>query len=484
MSAATTLVFVLARVQPADAGAEPVADAEVRAPRGYDGPLAGDAAPADPDLVDPVVPDGPLAPRPADAATASPRPPAADVMIPSDGAMVRGSTDDLALVMPTLLAEVDARKLANTAEGYDGFAIGRFRMGMRAQPTAWLSAVGTVEFIGGEHPYLLDGFLAFRPRAWLGLTLGYAKPPLFASFRQEPVHTMPFPDRSVVVTSMFLRRDVGAEIQLRPERAPIEAIIRIGNGTASIASNDDRYPTGYAAIDLVLGRAWVGGHNRTYGLRLGASGMAESTRQRDGLSGATQWGFVFWRPTPVIGRRVVGEGHLIAYLGPVRVTAEAAVASEARARDDDGNPDTPRRTQDDTVTWGATAEVAWVVVGGRREVGRAPRVPTRGDGSWSGGAFEIAGRFDRLALGRNADDVRNGGAIGGAGVVKWWPVDFLSVAAEANVLRYDTAPVESPDRTLTWMAMVRTSVFWGYPGQSNAVGKRWLGRLAKPRRRP
>jgi len=99
---------------------------------------------------------------------------------------------------------------------------------------------------------------------------------------------------------------------------PLEAAVRVGNGSESVLGNDNPFPAGYASLDLVLGRAQSArAHEHdTYGLRLGAAGFIEDASDRDGIIGTTPLGFVFFRPVIVHGRRLVGEAHTIVSLGP------------------------------------------------------------------------------------------------------------------------------------------------------------------------
>jgi len=230
----------------------------------------------------------------------------------------------------------------------------------------------------------------------------------------------------------------------------------------------------------VLGRAWVGGRSRTLGLRLGAAGMVDDAEERAGIGGTTSVGFPFFRAPPVQGLRMVGEAHAIGYVGPVRLMAQGALARESRAMDDDGNPDTPPVGLPDMVAWGVMGEVAWVVLGGPRQVGQAPTLREAAGAPWRGGALEVAGRFDRLAVGRAADDVAAGGATGGSLAVKWFPTEFLSAALTSEVLRYDRGPLETPDRTLSWTLLLRLSAYWGLGGARRPSPAKALerGRLA------
>ncbi|WP_224373026.1 porin [Hyalangium versicolor] len=363
---------------------------------------------------------------------------------------------------PTVLTEIDYRVFPSVLEGNSGFALAHFRPGVLLAPTDWFRAVGTVEF-AGEYASILDAFMALRATPWAEFSIGYSKPPLFPSFIYEADASLPFPDRAPVITSFQIRRDLGADVHFTPRSIPLEGWLRVGNGTGSALGNDNALPAGYASIELVLGRAWVGAaaEQRTFGLRLGSSGFIESAGDRDGITGQTPLGFLYYRPIVVSGLRGVVAGHAIAYAGPLRLTVEGATARESRSRDDDGNPATPRIDLPTVRSHGLTAEVAWVLQGRPRQVGVAPRGIARQDGAWGGGAVELAARYDGLWLGHGARDVRAGGSQGGALALKWWPTDFLTAALAGYVTHYDFGPVEEPDRLWSWGVIARTSFFWG-----------------------
>ncbi len=363
---------------------------------------------------------------------------------------------------PTLLVEADYRVYPSELEGNTGFALARVRPGLVLEPAPWLQAVTTVE-LADEHPAVLDAAVRLRAAEWAEVTAGYSKPPLFASYVHEPVHVLPFPDRAPVVAAFRVRRDVGVGLQLRPRSVPLEGALRVGNGAGSALGNDNALPAATALLDLVLGRAWVGSTSRTrrYGLRLGAGALVESPRDRDGIVGKTPLGFTYFRPIVVSGPRVVGEGHAVGYAGPVRMTVEGALAREERSRDDDGNPSTPRRALPSVSSYGVTAELAWVLVGQAREVGRAPG----GAGFAEAGALELAARYDGLWLGRGARDVRAGGSQGGAVAMKWWPAPFLAASVASYLTRYDVPPLEAPRERWSWGALTRLSAFWGLSGR-------------------
>ena len=384
---------------------------------------------------------------------------------------------------PTLLAEVDYRVYPHELEGNVGFALARLRPGLVLAPTSWMRAVATVEF-AGENPAILDSFVRLRAAKWAEFTIGYSKPPLFASFAYELEHLLPFPDRSSVVSTFGVQRDVGVDVHVSPESIPFEGWLRIGNGTGSALGNDNALPAAYGLFDLVLGRAWTARHPEPHdtGLRLGVSGLAEKARDRDGLSGHTPLGFVYYRPIVVSGVRLVGEAHAIGYLGALRLTLEGAIAREERDRDDDGNPATPRVSLPSLSSYGLGAELAWTILGTPRQVGIGPRareakpvVPAESDpaattpepssSKWNGGALEVAVRYDGLFLNRRAEDVRRGGSHNGGLALKWWPVDFMTATVASYLTRYEDPPIEEPAEKWSWGLVGRIGFFWGIGAQ-------------------
>ncbi len=362
---------------------------------------------------------------------------------------------------PTLLGEADYRVYAREEEGDIGFALSRLRPGLVLEPASWFRAVVAIEFVG-EYPSILDAYVELSPTTWLDVHVGYAEPPLFTS-RYEPIHTLPFPDRAPVVTAFGIERDLGVDVHLSPRQVPFEGWFRLGNGPGSPLGNDNPLPAGYALLDLVLGRAWCRSARdaRTFGLRIGAAGMIEISRDRDGVHGVTPLGFVYYRPTVVSGRRVVATAHAVGYAGPLRLTLEGASAEESRSRDNDGNPDTARTQLPALRSEGLTAELAWVLRGRARDVGVAPRGVTAEGEVLRGGALEIAVRYDDMRLGRGAPGVTPGGLRGGAASLKWWPTHFFAVTLAGYSMRYVIPPIETPGTLTSWGVIARSSFFWG-----------------------
>jgi phosphate-selective porin OprO/OprP len=200
-------------------------------------------------------------------------------------------------------------------------------------------------------------------------------------------------------------------------------------------------------------------------MRVGAAGVYEKVEARTSVRAAHPLGYVYAPGVPIAGPRAVGTGHAIGYIGPARLTFEAAIAREARIGDLDGDPLTPDEAK--TAVWagGLTAEVAVVVLGEQREVGLPPGATP---GAWRGGAIEIAGRFDGMAVNRHAEDVEPGGSLGGAMALRWWPIDLLSLSLAGYGLRYDRPPSDQPDRQWSWGLLLRLGVYWGLAVGSDA----------------
>lgn len=368
-------------------------------------------------------------------------------------------------VWPTLLAEIDGKVHADQTEGKNGFALGRFRLGLRGQPLPWLGFTGAVEMVS-DKPGLLDAFVVLTPVEGVRFDVGYAKAPLVSSFITEPVHAMAFPDRAPMVGSFRTRRDLGIGLLVARREVPLELRLRVGNGGGGILANDDQHMASYAGLDLVLGRARVGGRGKFLGLRVGGAGLYERVDARTSVRAQHPLGYVYAPGVPIAGPRAVGTGHVIGYIGPARLTFESAIAREARIGDLDGDAATPDEAKTAVWSGGLTAELAVVVLGEPREVGLPPAA-TRG-GGWRGGVIEIAGRFDGMAVNRHAEDIAPGGSLGGAVAVRWWPIDLTSLSLAGYGVRYDHPPIDQPDRQWSWGLLVRLGVYWGLPVGSDA----------------
>ncbi|MFY1830764.1 hypothetical protein ACN47A_32945 [Myxococcus fulvus] len=367
-------------------------------------------------------------------------------------------------VKPTLVGELDYRQHGSDVEGFDGFTLARLRLGAEARPLPWLVARGVAEW-AQEKPALIDAFVAMT----LGdvrLSLGLNKTPLFPSAHDENLQARAIPELSGLAQSFWARRDLGLELRWSPSHLPVETWVRVGNGSRSPLGNDNQLPALDARVDGRWGRS-AGKPESFWGVRVGAGAHVESAYDRAGIGGIGAQGFVYYRPPPVSGSRTVAEAHARLDVGPVRVAAESAAAWERRSRDTDGNPDTPREALPRLESQGASLEVSWVVWGKPRDDGPTwPRadedstqaLQTLREGRIPRGALEVAGRVERLWLGRGAPDVQTGGATSGALAVRWWTTSFLGVGVAGYVQRYDTAPLEDPDRRNSWLVLARTTV--------------------------
>ncbi len=269
------------------------------------------------------------------------------------------------------------------------------------------------------------------------------------------------PGRSAVVNELRVRRDVGVEARFVPRRAPIEAIVRLGNGATDLRENDNQTPTGYAALDLVLGRAWVGGHNQFYGLRLGAAALLDDRSSHDSITAVTPLGYAYTPAVVAEGLRTIVTTHAISHVGPVRLVVEGGFVQEGRVDDPDGDPATPTIELDPVRHWALTGELAWVVRGPRREFDGRPEVASVLDRPWTGGALELAARGDRFWVNYGAADLARTGGTSIGLALKWWPTPFLSLVGYGDATIFDAAPVATPGRGWGWNAMLRASLYWG-----------------------
>lgn len=405
------------------------------------------------------------APAPASPPASTPAPALAPLPVP---APAPEAMPDLRYwkqwpVWPTLLSELDGQLVASETEGKNGFALGRFRLGLRGQPLPWLGFTGTIEW-ASEKPGVLDAFVVLTPIEGVRFDVGQAKAPLFSSFVIEPVHAVPFPDRAPVVNSFRTRRDMGIGLTIARREVPLEARVRIGNGGGLLA-NDDPHMAVYGALDLVLGRARTGGRGEFLGLRAGVAGLYERVGTRTSVRAVHPLDYVYAPGVAIGGPRAVGTTSVIGYIGPARLTFEGAIAREARIGDLDDDPTTPREAKTAVWSGGLTSELAVVVLGEPREVGLPPAAER---GPWRGGVVELAGRFDAMAITRHAEDLTPQGSLGGAAVVRWWPVDLASLSLAGYGLRYDHPPADQTDRQWSWGLLLRLGVYWGLQTGSDA----------------
>ncbi|ADO69014.1 conserved uncharacterized protein [Stigmatella aurantiaca DW4/3-1] len=374
------------------------------------------------------------------------------------GVLLSGQAMAEPLFSPLLVGELDYRVHSTEVEGFTGFALGRFRLGGALRPTERFLAVGSVEW-ALEKPLLTDALVLFTPVEGIHLSLGYGKTPLFASAKDVAVEALSIPELSLPVRALWPQRDLGLEAQFSPKTLPLEAWLRVGNGSRSSLGNDNAAP----AVDVRLDSLWGGASpaaapDTSWGLRLGGGVHAEDAFDRAGIGGTTPTGFLFYRPVPVSGWRWVTEAHAVFWSGPLQVTAEGGVAWEQRSRDTDGNPQTPRETLPGIRAQGGAVEVSWLVRGKRRPARGWPVVPSEGEGMGIQGAVEVAGRVERLVAGLGASDVQTGGSGGGALAVRWWATDFVGAGVAGYYLRYDHPPIEAPDRRDSWLVLSRVTV--------------------------
>ncbi len=357
-------------------------------------------------------------------------------------------------VTPVAIAELDYRRYAHEVEGFDGFSLARARLGLKAQLTPTLRAMIWGEWVLRETPYVLDAFVAWRFAPSWELTVGLSRSVLFQTGRIDAQEMLPIPERSTLVRALWPNRTLGVELWHHSTSLPLDAWLRIGNGTGTLYGNDTTLPTGEARVDFVLGRTRDGEHrDDRYGLRVGVGGSFGTVFDRAGIGLRTVSGFVFDRAPVVSGTRWLAEAHLLGNAGPVQLLVEAGFARESRERDDDGNAATPRVALPAVESGGVSTELSWMIVGAHR----APRVwPGSGDRRW--GAIEVAGRYERIYTHAAAADVDPSGAHVGAASVRWWAPRWVTVGVAGYAYAYDRPPVEEPGETSSWVVMMRAGL--------------------------
>lgn len=355
------------------------------------------------------------------------------------------------------LVEGDYRYHSSEAEGYAGLALRRARMGARAQPLPWLGFQLVGEYARAAAG-VLDAFASARANDTFEVNAGFFRAPTMPSGRDDRVFALPVPERAMTVAALWPGRDLGVELHWTP-RLPVEVWARFGNGSGNPLGPENGMPTGSLRVDVAFGRAHAHGpRDGFWGLRVGAAALVGEALDRAGVAGVTPLGFTFYRPVPIEGLRATATGHVRAWVGPVQLSVEGGVARDERSRDDDGNPATPRAPLAPVLTWGAVAEVAWMLTGHRRVAGEWPH---HDHASWAPrwfGALELAARVERLSLGVGAPDVLPGGAWGAAAALRWWANRWSALSLAGYVHAYDRAPLEAPDVTAAWSVLLRGTV--------------------------
>jgi phosphate-selective porin OprO/OprP len=380
---------------------------------------------------------------------------------------------------PYFMMETDALVHSAVVEGENGFAIRRLRLGLEATPVPWLTAVAIVEYASGVEPnvHIWEGYLDVTPWGPLHLSFGFRRTPLFHIAKDELFEAMAVPELPVAVRAFWPDVDLGFEAHyLASGRAPIEAWLRVGNGSGTPLGNDSNELAYEGRIDLVLGRPRLLAHcgrkpalpadglrpeaeacNDFFGLRVGVGGHVGTLQNESGVEGTTADDYVFFRPVTVNGLQSIGEGHVAAWLGRLTLDVEGAYVNEQRGQNAANGALVPLASVD---SWGGFAEVAYMIAG-------TPRVP----GGWpnqspwntvpSASGLEVAGRFDYVEFDHGASDVTGGGAKGGELAVRWWATRFLALSVAGYYLRYDVAPIEEPTQLNSWLALARATFHWG-----------------------
>jgi phosphate-selective porin OprO/OprP len=359
---------------------------------------------------------------------------------------------------PVLIADVDARLYGSQDEGYNGFNFTRARVGLRASAFDLLDVV----LIGrwdGDDPGLFEGYIAAHLPKGLLLEAGYARSPLFVSGRDELEAWLPLQERSVTANALWPGRELGLMAAWAPTFAPVQAWLRVSNGSTNALGNDNSSVAFDARVDVTLGRQRVGADaNRFTGLRLGVGARYDpDVYDTLAVHGTTAGDFIFWRAPIVSGQRVVLEGHLIGDLGPLELRVEGGWAKERRSRDTDGNPLTPREQLASVQSGGLSAELAWRVLGAPRLPGTWPGGTKLTPDGWRDGALELAARVERLWLGVGAPDVESGGTTAFGAAARYWTQWGVGASLGAYGYTFDTAPIETPGRTATWLVLARVT---------------------------
>jgi hypothetical protein len=101
-----------------------------------------------------------------------------------------------------------------------------------------------------------------------------------------------------------------------------------------------------------------------------------------------------------------------------------------------------------------------MVIGQPRQVGRVLMVEAQKEKSF--GQFELGIRYDRLDLGKGANDVKDGGSEGGSFLMKWFWENYMSISFDLYYTRYVFAPIEEATTLSSLGFWIRNSIYWGF----------------------
>lgn len=373
-------------------------------------------------------------------------------------------------VAPTALMQLDFQASPQEEEN-TGFSLQRFRIGAYSQPADWMFALAQIQFDSAdEGPAVLDAYARVGPWHGLRLTAGYSRSPLFVSARNELDGMAPFPELSLPAKALWPNRDLAIEAHYAPDRFPLEAWLRFGNGNPTPNEND--LGNAFAVtgrVDATMGRGRVDARgDETFGLRVGASAVIDmASYDRAGIGGTTASGFEFYRPTVVSGTRRIFEAHALAYFGAVRVLVEAGGAIEDRAPA--GKSFAPALSR------GLSAEIAWMITGEKRSSSVWPVRAAKSPFSFDHPAIEIAARGERLDAGVGMPDYARGGATGASVAANAYLNAMLGFTLAGYYDRYDTAPIEEPTRLDSWLVQARLTIYLNPPPLGAHASRPLLG---------
>jgi phosphate-selective porin OprO and OprP len=360
---------------------------------------------------------------------------------------------------PTFMSQIDYDSHATEPATFNGFELARLRLGLRANPVPWFSAVASFEYSHGSVTPFESYVEAVAARSW-HRSVGFRRTPLFHTAKDELIEALPIPELSLPARALWPGVDLGAEVHYTPETVPVEAWLRFGNGSDSVQGNDGPNPTFDGRTDLVLGRARPDTQG-FWGLRVGVGGHAKNRVDATGLTDTTPDGFLFYHAAPTNGWQVITEAHAALWLGRWTATLEAGAAAEQRVVTSTAGVTTqlaPLQTR------GEAFELACMVWGPPRRPGQSgapgvfPNETPFTFAGWRGGSVEVAARIERVDLEADAPDIRPGGAEGGAVSVDWWATPFTALSLAAYDYHFFLAPIEEPSETSFWLVTARATV--------------------------
>ena len=373
---------------------------------------------------------------------------------------------------PTFVFDGDYRVDPHEVEGFDGLSFARAQMGARGDLSPTLSAAGLFDFAAGESVEVIDAWVDWHPNKQLSIAGGYLRSPLFPSARDELIERLPVPELGTMTRALWPGRSLGVSLRWRPDVAPIDVMLKVGNGSSALAGNDTNTPAADVRVDYVWGRTTTrvdygrlddaAERTNPWGIRAGAAAHFDNVDDRPGATGYTAGDYQFYRPAVVSGDRYVAEAHALVQYDALQLLIESGFTKEGRSATTTGDPTKPRTELTAVETYGIAGELSWMVTGDHRVAGAWPLAATSSN-SW--GAVELATRIERGTFGKCASavaectsSVETLDATVASGAVRWWMTPHVATTIAGYYYKWDAGPFDQMNVRSTWLVLARLTL--------------------------